>query len=240
MSDNLPPLPISLEQFTELAHRTASRYSHRSEPSKVAYTFLPHTLDDFHRQVCAAIEADRVSRDVPAGWFSLPILQHSYMTEILDRALRNIERGWSRCASARDEKGLPCSPNCTNAARSWSLLGALDEAVACLMQRVTKGMTFGEHEAAEGPIYAAAEQVRILVAGATGLKNGYSIRRIDEWNDDKERQKHDVEALLSKVLNALAAAPQPQPVAQPVQASECEWTNCPRRVGDVCCNQQKE
>jgi len=38
----------------------------------------------------------------------------------------------------------------------------------------------------------------------------------------------------------LAAAPQPQPVAQPLQASECEWTNCPRRVGDVCCNQQKE
>ena len=38
----------------------------------------------------------------------------------------------------------------------------------------------------------------------------------------------------------LAAAPQPQPVAQPVQASECEWTNCPHRVGDVCCNQQKE
>jgi hypothetical protein len=45
---------ISLEHFTALAHRTASRYSHRSEPEKVAYTFLPHTLADFHRQVCAA------------------------------------------------------------------------------------------------------------------------------------------------------------------------------------------
>jgi len=50
--------PISLEKFTELAHRTASRYSHRSELEKVAYTFLPHTLEDFHRQVCAAIEAN--------------------------------------------------------------------------------------------------------------------------------------------------------------------------------------
>jgi len=58
MSDYLPPLPISLEKFTELAHRTASRYSHRSELEKVAYTFLPHTLEDFHRQVCAAIEAN--------------------------------------------------------------------------------------------------------------------------------------------------------------------------------------
>lgn len=49
--------PITLEKFTELAHRTASRYSHRSEPSKIAYTFMPHTLEDFHRLVCAAIEA---------------------------------------------------------------------------------------------------------------------------------------------------------------------------------------
>lgn len=48
--------PISFEQFTALAHRTASRYSHRSEPGKVAYTFLPHTLADFHRRVCAVVE----------------------------------------------------------------------------------------------------------------------------------------------------------------------------------------
>jgi len=39
------------------------------------------------------------------------------------------------------------------------------------------------------------------------------------------------------MIDVMLAAPQPQPVAQP---SECEWTNCPRRVGDVCCNQQKE
>jgi hypothetical protein len=48
---------ISLEEFKAIAHRTASRYSHRSEPEKVAYTFLPHTLEDFYRQVCAAIQA---------------------------------------------------------------------------------------------------------------------------------------------------------------------------------------
>ena len=47
---------ISLENFTKLAHRTASRYSHRSEPEKVAYTFLPNTLADFHRQVCDEAE----------------------------------------------------------------------------------------------------------------------------------------------------------------------------------------
>lgn len=47
--------PITIERFTELAHRTASRYSHRSEPGKVAYTFLPHTLEHFHHLVCADI-----------------------------------------------------------------------------------------------------------------------------------------------------------------------------------------
>ena len=48
--------PITIERFTELAHRTASRYSHRSEPSKIAYTFLPHTLEHFHHLVCADID----------------------------------------------------------------------------------------------------------------------------------------------------------------------------------------
>jgi len=71
MSDNLPPLPISLEKFTELAHRTASRYSHRSELEKIAYTFLPYTLEDFHRQVCAAIEANTPA--VPDGWKLVPV-----------------------------------------------------------------------------------------------------------------------------------------------------------------------
>lgn len=56
MSTTTPP--ITIERFTELAHRTASRYSHRSEPSKVAYTFLPHTLEHFHHLVCAAIGAN--------------------------------------------------------------------------------------------------------------------------------------------------------------------------------------
>lgn len=46
---------ITLEQFTELAHRTASRYSHRSEPARAFYTFSPEALADFHRQVCAAV-----------------------------------------------------------------------------------------------------------------------------------------------------------------------------------------
>lgn len=32
----------------------------------------------------------------------------------------------------------------------------------------------------------------------------------------------------------LSAAPSQQAPAQ-----ECEWTNCPRRVGDVCCNEQQ-
>jgi hypothetical protein len=74
---------ISFEDFQSIAHRTASRYSHRSEPEKVAYTFLPHTLEDFHRQVCAAIQ-DFVTKGnlapegklvpaVPEGWKLVPV-----------------------------------------------------------------------------------------------------------------------------------------------------------------------
>lgn len=61
---------ITIEQFTELAHRTASRYSHRSEPARAFYTFSPEALADFHRQVCAAsAQAQRV----PEGWRLVPV-----------------------------------------------------------------------------------------------------------------------------------------------------------------------
>ena len=40
-------------EITELAHRTASRYTHRSDPTYHAYTFLPHTLLDFARKLLA-------------------------------------------------------------------------------------------------------------------------------------------------------------------------------------------
>lgn len=48
---------LSQQEAEALAHRRASRYTHRSEPSYVAYTFLPHTLMDFVRDVIAAINA---------------------------------------------------------------------------------------------------------------------------------------------------------------------------------------
>jgi hypothetical protein len=51
-----PAKPLSEAQYTEIAHRTASRYTHRTEPQFVAYTFLPHTLDDFVRKIEAAIK----------------------------------------------------------------------------------------------------------------------------------------------------------------------------------------
>lgn len=41
--------PVTTEQFTSLAHRIASKYTHRSDPMFVAYTFLPHTLEQFVR-----------------------------------------------------------------------------------------------------------------------------------------------------------------------------------------------
>ncbi len=46
--------PLTTDEYTAIAHRTASKYSHRSNPTFVAYTFLPHTLEDFVRTIEAA------------------------------------------------------------------------------------------------------------------------------------------------------------------------------------------
>lgn len=55
-SVDAPPaaVPLTKEAYTALAHRIASKYAHRSDPQYIAYTFLPHTLDDFVRAIEAA------------------------------------------------------------------------------------------------------------------------------------------------------------------------------------------
>lgn len=55
---------LTREQWESIAHRTASRYSHRSDPHYIAYTFLPHTLEDFVIKLQDAIEG--ASSDHPA------------------------------------------------------------------------------------------------------------------------------------------------------------------------------
>jgi len=42
-----------------------------------------------------------------------------------------------------------------------------------------------------------------------------------------------------KDRDAVAAMLSAAPSQQAPDAQECEWTNCPRRVGDVCCNEQQ-
>lgn len=51
-----PVRPMSQAEAEALAHRRASKYAHRSEPEYIAYTFLPHTLMDFVRDVEAHIK----------------------------------------------------------------------------------------------------------------------------------------------------------------------------------------
>lgn len=53
--------PLSVEAYTALAHRTASKYRHNGNPLHIEYTFLPHTLGDFVRAIEAAhgIEATK-------------------------------------------------------------------------------------------------------------------------------------------------------------------------------------
>lgn len=57
---------LTREQWESIAHRTASRYSHRSDPHYIAYTFLPHTLEDFVGKLQDAIEG-KASCDHPAN-----------------------------------------------------------------------------------------------------------------------------------------------------------------------------
>ena len=47
--------PLTVEAYTAIAHRTASKYAHRSDPAHVVYTFFPHTLDDFVRKIESAV-----------------------------------------------------------------------------------------------------------------------------------------------------------------------------------------
>lgn len=49
-----PRQPLTVETFTKLAHRTATKYTHRSDPSFAGYAFLPHTLEQFVRAIEAA------------------------------------------------------------------------------------------------------------------------------------------------------------------------------------------
>jgi hypothetical protein len=43
--------PLTEPQYTALAHRIASKYAHRTDPGFIAYTFLPHTLEQFVRAI---------------------------------------------------------------------------------------------------------------------------------------------------------------------------------------------
>ena len=53
-----PPAEVPLlttDEYTTLAHRIASKYAHRSDPQHIAYTFLPHTLEQFAREIERAV-----------------------------------------------------------------------------------------------------------------------------------------------------------------------------------------
>lgn len=46
---------LTTDEYTALAHRIASKYTHRSDPAFTGYTFLPHTLEQFVRAVEQAV-----------------------------------------------------------------------------------------------------------------------------------------------------------------------------------------
>lgn len=48
---------LTPDEYTALAHRTASKYTHCSDPTFTGYTFMPHTLDQFVDAVQSAVLA---------------------------------------------------------------------------------------------------------------------------------------------------------------------------------------
>ncbi len=58
-------MSISQERIKELAHRRATKYTHRSAPHESAFGFTDSHLDDLCRDIHAAIEAECL---VPEGW----------------------------------------------------------------------------------------------------------------------------------------------------------------------------
>lgn len=59
------------DDIRDLARRTAAKYSHRSDPAFIAYTFLPNTLIDFARKLIEADRAELAKTDQPA-WHDYP------------------------------------------------------------------------------------------------------------------------------------------------------------------------
>lgn len=47
------------DEIEKIAHRQASVYKHRSDPSECSYGFMRHTLIDFARAILAAHEAKK-------------------------------------------------------------------------------------------------------------------------------------------------------------------------------------
>ncbi len=64
-------MSISQERIKELAHRRATKYTHRSAPHESAFGFTDSHLDDLCRDIHAAIEAE--CRKVPAGYVPVPV-----------------------------------------------------------------------------------------------------------------------------------------------------------------------
>jgi len=67
-------------------------------------------------------------------------------------------------------------------------------------------------------------------------RNALNARGDDEGQGLDGFWKWGFAAGFNAALEASPQAPQAAQPVQPVQPSECEWTNCPRRVGDACCN----
>jgi len=90
---------------------------------------------------------------------------------ILDDARTLLEKGWTSCALARDEQGIPCDPKDTRAV-CWCVTGALLASVDAppdLIERIIAGRASDADRLALGEAFAL---VRRTLQAANG---GYAL-----------------------------------------------------------------
>jgi hypothetical protein len=109
---------------------------------------------------------------------------------MVSEARRLVAGGWCQGAHARDEAGLEV-PSWSEEARSWSLLGAL---LASWHRQDSQD---------NGDIVAHLTDAHALGEATEALGEVVGTAALDGWNDDPDRTRADVLAVLDSAVELL-------------------------------------
>ncbi|WP_186211126.1 DUF6197 family protein [Burkholderia gladioli] len=166
-----------------------------------------HSVKEFVEPLRALLTSPRAAGAYPQ--------RANYVRSILNEAREITIRGWTRGASARDNKGQRCNPNSVNIAAAWSAFGAFQVAEANVLNRLGN-LDFGRKEAVSEAVYSATRQAMIAFADATGIESGCAQKRIEAWNDVDDRSGIEVISMFERLIADIDAAPA-APVAEPIR-----------------------